>query len=63
VAEGVGSGEGVEGTTRAGGARSTGIGVVGEGGGDVFGWEMYIACRTEWVILESAVESVVEIEG
>jgi len=63
VVRGAGSGEGVEDSTGAGGARSTGIGVVGEGGGDVFGGEMYIACRTEWVKPESTVESVVDIEG
>ena len=32
-----------------GGVRSMGVGVVGEGGGDVFGAETYIACRTEGV--------------
>ena len=53
---------GVEDTLKVGGARSTGVGVVGEGGGDVFGAETYIACRTEGVN-ESAVDSVVEIEG
>ena len=46
-----------------GGARSVGVGVVGEDGGDVFGAETYIACRTEGENDESAVDSVVEIEG
>jgi hypothetical protein len=54
---------GVEGALIVGGARSAGVGVVGEGGGDVFGAETYIACRTEGVNDESAVDSVVEIEG
>lgn len=45
------------------GTRSAGVGVVGEGGGDIFGAETYIACRTEGVNDESAVDSVVEIEG
>lgn len=60
---GVDSSGGVEGALIVGGARSTGVGVVGEGGGDVFGGETYIACRTEGVNDESAVDSVVEIEG
>jgi hypothetical protein len=47
----------------SGGARSVGVGVVGEGGGDAFGGETYIACRTEGVNDESAVDSVVENEG
>lgn len=46
-----------------GGVRSVGVGVVGEGGGDDFGAETYIACRTEDAKDDSAVESVVEIEG
>ena len=36
---------------------------VGEGSEDVFGVEKYSACRTEGVSDESAVDSVVEIEG
>lgn len=53
---------------KTGGVRSVGVGVVGvgvvgEGGGDVFGAETYIACRTEGAKDDSAVESVVEIEG
>jgi hypothetical protein len=59
---GAGSGGGVEDRIVTGGVRSVGVGVVGEGGGDVFGAETYIACRTEGVN-DSAVESVVEIEG
>ena len=46
-----------------GGVRSVGVGVVGEGGVEVFGAETYIACRTEGVYDDSTVESVVEIEG
>ena len=59
---GVDSSGGVKDALIVGGARSTGVGVVGEGGGDVFGAETYIACRAEGVN-ESAVDSVVEIEG
>lgn len=62
VGRGVDSSGGVEDALVVGGARSTGVGVVGEGGGDVFGAETYIACRTEGAN-ESAVDSVVEIEG
>jgi hypothetical protein len=63
VAKGAGSGEGVEDRLVAGEVRSVGVGVVGEGGGDVLGAETYIACRTEGAKDDSAVESVVEIEG
>jgi hypothetical protein len=52
-----------EGAPIVDGLRSVGVGVVGEAGGDAFGAETYIACRTEDVKDESAVESVVEIEG
>jgi hypothetical protein len=62
-ARGADSSGGVEDALIVGGARSAGVGVVGEGGGDVFGAETYIACRTEGVNDESAVDSVVEIEG
>jgi len=62
-AEGVESGGGVEDRLIAGGVRSVGVGVTGEGGGDVFGAETYIACRTEGIKDDSAVERVVEIEG
>jgi hypothetical protein len=64
-ARGADSGGGVEDAliVIVGGARSAGVGVVGEGGGDVFVAETYIACRTEGVNDESAVDSVVEIEG
>jgi hypothetical protein len=63
AARGEDSRGGVEDTLIVGGARSAGVGVVGEGGGDGFGAETYIACRTEGVNDESAVDSVVEIEG
>jgi hypothetical protein len=63
VGKGVESGGGVEYMLKTGGVRSVGVGVVGEGGGDVFGAETYIACRTEGAKDDSAVESVVEIEG
>jgi hypothetical protein len=63
AATGVDSSGGVEDGLIVGEARSTGVGVVGEGGGDVFGAETYIACRTEGVKDESAVDSVVEIDG
>jgi hypothetical protein len=43
----VGSGEGVADTLLTGGVRSMGVGVVGDGGGDSFGADMYIACRRE----------------
>jgi len=45
------------------GAHSARVGVVGKGGGDVFGVEIYIACQTEGANDKSAVDSVVEIEG
>jgi hypothetical protein len=45
----VGSGEGVADTLLTGGVRSMGVGVVGDGGGDGFGADMYIACRREEV--------------
>lgn len=60
---GADSSGGVEDALAVGGAHSAGVGVVGEGGGDDFGAETYIACRTEGVNDESAVDSVVEIEG
>ena len=63
MGKGVGSGGGVEYMLKTGGVRSVGVGVVGEGGGDVFGAETYIACRTEGANDDSAVDSVVEIEG
>jgi hypothetical protein len=59
AAIGADSTRGVEDALIVGGARSAGVGVVGEGGGA----ETYIACRTEGVNDESAVDSVVEIEG
>jgi hypothetical protein len=61
--EETGSGKGVADTSLTSDIRSVGVGVVGDGGGDIFGAEMYIACRTEGVKDESAVERVVEIEG
>jgi hypothetical protein len=61
--EKAGSGEVVMDTLLTGGVRSRGVGVVGDGGGDFFGAETYIACRTEGVKVDSAPESVVEIEG
>jgi hypothetical protein len=63
VARGADSSGGVEGELIVGGARSARVGVVGKGGGDIFGAETYIACRAEVVNNESAVDSVVEIEG
>ena len=62
-ARGADSSGGVEDALIVEGARSAGVGVVGEGGGDAFGAETYIACRTDGVNDESAVDSVVEIEG
>ena len=59
---GVDSSGGFEDVLIVGGGRSTGVGVVGEGGGDDFGAETYIACRTEGAN-ESAVDSVMVIEG
>jgi hypothetical protein len=61
--EKAGSGEVVADTLLLGGVRSRGVGVEGDGGGDFFGAETYIACRTEGVKVDSAPESVVEIEG
>ncbi len=63
AARGADSSGGVEGALIVGDVRSAGVGVVGEGGGDVLGAETYIACRTEGGNDESAVDSVVEIEG
>jgi hypothetical protein len=61
--KGAGSEEGIKGVSLRGGVRSAGVGVLGEGGGDVFEDETYIACRTEGAKVDSTVESVVEIEG
>jgi len=63
AARGADSSRGVEDALIIGGTRSVGVGVVGEGGVDVFGAETYIACRTEGGNDESAVDRVVEIEG
>jgi hypothetical protein len=60
--KGAGSGVGIRDASLEDGARSVGVGVLGEGGG-VFEDETYIACRTEGVKVDSTVESVVEIEG